>query len=269
MTSRFLGPAVLFLVLAFLIGPFLIIIAASFSAGETLAFPPQGFSLRWVIKVFQVESFQASFAVSMFLAIGGTLAALALGVPAAYALSRYKLPLAETVRLVVSAPIVVPGIIVGLALLRYLVIPFRVGILPALFFAHTALILPYAVRVVSASLNNLRADIEEAAVLLGSSHAGAFFRIVHAEHPRRHPCRLHSRFRHQLQSGAGVALPVGTGHPHAAHRHAGLHGDRFRPVDRGAGVAAGIHVDRHRLPRRTLPGPVPLCLTTAISVSKA
>ncbi len=178
MTSRLLGPAVLFLVLAFLIGPFLIIIAASLSAGETLAFPPQGLSLRWVIKVFTVESFQASFAVSMFLAIGGTLAALVLGVPAAYGLSRYKVPFAESVRLAVSAPIVVPGIIVGLALLRYLVIPFRFGILPALFFAHTALILPYAVRVVSASLHNLRSDIEEAAVLLGSSRAGAFFRVV-------------------------------------------------------------------------------------------
>jgi len=178
MTSRWFPPVVLFLVLAFLIGPFLIIIAASLSAGETLAFPPRGLSLRWVFKVFTVESFQASFAVSMFLAIGGTLVALVLGVPASYALSRYKLPFSEGVRLVVSSPIVVPGIIVGLALLRYLVIPFQIGILPALFFAHTALILPYAVRVVSASLNNLRSDIEEAAVLLGSSPTGAFFRVV-------------------------------------------------------------------------------------------
>jgi putative spermidine/putrescine transport system permease protein len=32
--------------------------------------------------------------------------------------------------------------------------------------------------VVSASLNNLRSDIEEAAVLLGSSRFGAFFRVV-------------------------------------------------------------------------------------------
>ena len=178
MTPRLFSPIVLFLVLAFLLGPFLIIIAASLSAGETLAFPPQGFSLRWVTKIFTVESFRASFAVSMFLAIGGTLAALVLGIPASYALSRYRLPFAEPVRLIVSSPIVVPGIIVGLALLRYFVIPFGFGILPALFLAHAALILPYAVRVVSASMENLRSDIEEAAVLLGSSHFGAFFRVV-------------------------------------------------------------------------------------------
>ena len=67
---------ILTLVLAFLTGPFFIIVAASFSAGETLAFPPQGFSLRWIAKVFTVESFQQSFVTSMILAIGGTLSAL-------------------------------------------------------------------------------------------------------------------------------------------------------------------------------------------------
>jgi putative spermidine/putrescine transport system permease protein len=166
--------AVLGLVLTFLIGPFLIIIAAALSAGNNLAFPPQGLSLKWVIRVFEVESFRASFGVSMFLAVFGTLAALCLGVPAAYGLVRYRVPGSETVRMIVSAPIIVPGIIVGLALLRYLVIPTGIEIMPALFLAHTALVLPYAVRVVTASLENLRTDIEEAAMLLGCTRWGAF-----------------------------------------------------------------------------------------------
>lgn len=178
MNSRFFSYLTLGLVFLFLIGPFGIIVAAALSDGQSLAFPPEGFSLRWVAKVFTVESFRQSFALSMFLAIFGTLAALILGVPVAYAISRYRLPFGETIRTVVSAPIIVPGIIVGLALLRYLVIPLDVGIAPALFIAHTALILPYAVRVVSASLDNLRSDIEEAAVLLGSSRVAAFFRVV-------------------------------------------------------------------------------------------
>ena len=178
MTSRFLSTFILSLVLMFLIGPFLIIIAASLSAGESLAFPPAGFSFKWIIKVFQIESFRVSFMVSMLLAIFGTLTALVLGIPVSYALARYKLPLGETIKTIVSAPIIVPGIIVGLALLRYLVIPVGFSITLALFLAHTALVLPYAVRVVSASMNNLRSDIEEAAVLLGSSRMGAFFRVV-------------------------------------------------------------------------------------------
>mgnify|MGYP003501516332 CR=1 FL=1 len=74
MTQRLFIPFTLLLVIGFLIGPFLIIVAASFSAGDTLAFPPQGFSLKWIAKVFTVESFRESFVMSMFLAIGGTFA---------------------------------------------------------------------------------------------------------------------------------------------------------------------------------------------------
>jgi len=175
---RLAGHTLLAAVMVFLIGPFLLICVAGLSAGETLAFPPEALSLRWVAKVFEVESFRSSFALSMALGLGATGAALLLGIPAAYALERYDLPGREAVRGVVTAPIIVPGIIVGLALLRYLVVPFGFNITLALFFAHTALVLPYAVRVVSASLGNLRSDIEEAAVLLGSSRLGAFFRVV-------------------------------------------------------------------------------------------
>ena len=90
------------LTLTFLIGPFFIIIAAGLSAGENLAFPPEGLSLKWYWAVFEVESFRESFALSMFLAVFGTLPALVLGVPAAYALSRYRLPFAETVKTILS-----------------------------------------------------------------------------------------------------------------------------------------------------------------------
>ncbi len=170
--------AIIALTLTFLIGPFIIIIFAGASAGEALAFPPDGLSLRWYLKVFTIESFRQSFLLSMGLAIFGTIAALLLGIPAAYALNRYDLPGAETIRMVVASPIIVPGIIVGLALLRYLVIPLDFTVTLALFLAHTALVLPYAVRVVSSSLNNLRSDMEEAAVLLGCTRLQAFNKVV-------------------------------------------------------------------------------------------
>lgn len=175
---RLSGRLLLALVLLFLIGPFAVICAAGLSAGDTLSFPPQGLSLHWVRVVFQVESFRAGFALSMELAVGGTLGALVLGVPAAYALHRYAIPGGEAMRTFVTLPIIVPGIVVGLALLRYLVIPANIPVVTALFIGHIALLIPYAVRVVSASLANLRADIEEAAVLLGASRAGAFLRVV-------------------------------------------------------------------------------------------
>lgn len=178
MTSRWASHLIIGLTLTFLIGPFFIIVAAGLSAGDFLAFPPEGLTLKWYFRVFEVESFRKSFVLSMYLAIFGTAAALLLGIPAAYAISRYDIPYAETIKTIVAAPIIVPGIIVGLALLRYLVVPLDFTVTFALFMAHTALVLPYAVRVVSASMNNLRSDMEEAAVLLGCSRLGAFTRVV-------------------------------------------------------------------------------------------
>ena len=175
---RRLSHAVIVLVLLFLLGPFVIICMAGLSSGDTLAFPPPGFSWRWVEAVFGVESFRASFALSLLLGVGATLAALLLGVPAAYGLDRYKVPGGGIVRSIVTAPIIVPGIIVGLALLRYLLVPLRLPLTLGLFLGHTALLIPYAVRIVSASLGNLRVDIEEAAILLGASRARTFFQIV-------------------------------------------------------------------------------------------
>ncbi|MCJ0764111.1 ABC transporter permease [Variovorax terrae] len=175
---RAAGLTVLFAVLLFLLGPFAVIVAAGLSAGDTLAFPPQGLSLRWVEAVFGMENFRASFVLSLELGVGSTLLALLLGVPAAYGLARYRVPGREAVRTVVLTPVIVPGIIVGLALLRHAVVPLDMPVTLALVLAHTVLVVPYAVRVVTASLENLRTDVEEAAVMLGASRLDTFFKIV-------------------------------------------------------------------------------------------
>lgn len=169
---------ILLLTLVFLIGPFAIIILAGFSAGETLTFPPQGLSLRWYITVFMVKDFQDAFVLSILIGAAATVLALVLGVPVAYAVSRYDIPGGGAIKTLVTAPIIVPGIIVGLSLLRYFVFQFDVPITLTLLIAHTALLVPYCVRVVTASLANLRTDIEEAAVLLGMARVPVFFVIV-------------------------------------------------------------------------------------------
>jgi putative spermidine/putrescine transport system permease protein len=180
MNARASTPAltVLLLVLAFLLGPFLVVFIAGFSGDETLAFPPQSYSWRWVAHVFTVDAFQRSFATSMVVGVGSTLAALALGVPAAWVLVRRTFAGQELVRTLLTLPLIVPGIIVGLALLNHMVLVYNLPVLASLLVGHTTLLLPYAVRVVSASLANLRADIDDAAVTLGATRAQAFFKVV-------------------------------------------------------------------------------------------
>jgi putative spermidine/putrescine transport system permease protein len=46
MKESLFSRAVLWLVFLFLLGPFAIVVLAGFSGGETLAFPPESYSLR-------------------------------------------------------------------------------------------------------------------------------------------------------------------------------------------------------------------------------
>lgn len=178
--NRISRPALLMLVLAlgFLLGPFIVVFVAGFSGDETLRFPPQSYSLRWMVHVFTVEAFQRSLVTSLVVAFGSTVLALALGVPVAYALSRLRLPGAEAVRLVLTLPLIVPGIIVGLALLNHGVLALDLPVTLSLLIGHTTLLVPYAVRVVSSSLTNLRVDIDDAAITLGATRLQAFFKVV-------------------------------------------------------------------------------------------
>lgn len=170
----------LFLVIlvAFLLGPFLVILVASFGADPTLRFPPTGFSLEWFSNAIHQRTFRAGFRISVEVAVVSMVFALLLGVPLAYALARFDFPGKGLVQLVSTLPIIVPQLVVGLALLRYFVLKTDLPIIPSLIVGHTTLLIPYATRIVLASLENVPFDIEQAAVSLGASRTRAFFQVI-------------------------------------------------------------------------------------------
>ncbi|GAB4575657.1 MAG: ABC transporter permease [Anaerolineae bacterium] len=169
---------ILYLVLIFLLGPFLIIFIASFGAESTLAFPPRGLALTWFEKVFTVRMFRDAFLTSLEVAVLGTITALVLGVPAAYALVRFQFRGKDTLEVLFSSPAIVPGLVVGLALLRFFVLLSGLPVKFGLYLGHTAILFPYAVRVVSGSLRNLDPSLEDAAQSLGASRLRSFLLVT-------------------------------------------------------------------------------------------
>ena len=77
------------LVYAFFMLPIIIIALMSLSAGEVLAFPPQGISLRWFVAVFHNEAFMRAMGISLALAAGATVVSCIIGVAAALYVVRY------------------------------------------------------------------------------------------------------------------------------------------------------------------------------------
>ncbi|QQO09196.1 ABC transporter permease [Breznakiella homolactica] len=166
------------MVFVFLIGPFIMIFLTAFSTDQIMRFPPKGFTLDWFKKALSIRMFRTTFWVSFQTGIAATATALILGVPVAYANIRYKYKAKPLVDLLFSSPAIVPGMIIGFALLRFFVYVSDMPIIIGLYLGHTAILFPYTVRVVSSSLRNFSVDVEEAAVSLGASRFLSFFSVV-------------------------------------------------------------------------------------------
>ncbi|WP_226527868.1 ABC transporter permease [Metabacillus niabensis] len=166
------------LVFIFLLGPLLIISISSFENGSILKFPPEEFSFKWYENIFQVRMFLTTFQTSILVSLAGNLIALLIGIPAAYALSRFTFKGKTMIDGLFVSPILIPGIVLGFAFLRFLIGTYQLPIYTSLFIGHTVIMLPYVIKVISSSLSTFDFSIEEAAQSLGASRLGTFFKVV-------------------------------------------------------------------------------------------
>lgn len=166
------------LVFLFLLGPLAIIMVTSFGDSAILQFPPEGYSLRWYKNIFDVSMFMSTFKVTMGVALLGNLIALLIGVPAAYALSRGQFKGKSFLNNIFISPLLIPGVVLGFTMLKYLVIKFNLPIYSSLLIGHVVLMLPFIIRVIGSSLSSFDYAIEEASMSLGASRLKTFFTVV-------------------------------------------------------------------------------------------
>ncbi len=143
-----------------------------------MKFPPEHLSFKWYLNIFDVQMFISTFKTSIIVSLMGNLFALVLGIPAAYALSRFDFKGKKLLDAVFISPILIPGIVLGFSFLRYTVGTYQLPIYTALFIGHTIIMLPFIIRVISSSLSNFDFSIEEAAESLGASKVKTFFIVV-------------------------------------------------------------------------------------------
>jgi putative spermidine/putrescine transport system permease protein len=166
------------LVFLFLLAPLVIIVGASLSDTSYLTFPPQGLTLRWFANIFEISAFRNTAITSFQVAILGTSLSLLMGIPAAYALNRYRIELPKWLSTLFVLPILVPEIVFGFSLLKSITIGFGLPVYPSLILGHALLVLPYSVRVVGASLAAFDFSVEEAAISLGCPPLKTFLTVV-------------------------------------------------------------------------------------------
>jgi putative spermidine/putrescine transport system permease protein len=176
------GAWVLYIIVAltmiFILAPLTLVVAMSVSDSYFVAFPPQGFTLRWYAKVLQDRDFLAALQLSTLLALGATAGALVLGVPASLALTRGDFPGASLLKSLLLSPLIFPALVTGLALLQ---VVNQMGSGDArlnLLIGHIVVTVPYVIRTVITSLQLVDINLEDAARTLGASRLTTFWRIT-------------------------------------------------------------------------------------------
>jgi putrescine transport system permease protein len=168
----------------FLYAPIVSLVVFSFNESR-LVTVWSGFSLKWYGELFRDPQMLGAAWLSLQIAAVSATIALFLGTLCAVALVRFKRFRGRTVLAgTVSAPLVMPDVITGLALLLLFVAmegtlgwPAGRGML-TIIIAHSVFCMAYVTVVVQSRLSDLDLSLEEAAMDLGATPVRVFFDIT-------------------------------------------------------------------------------------------
>ncbi len=159
--------------------PIFLLVIFSFNDSQSLRFPLSGFTTRWYEELWQARQLLDSLKNSVVVGILSSLVSLVLGTMAAIAIMRFDFPGKSTFLAVSALPMVIPSVVIGVALL----ILFRqlVDVELSLWtvgLGHIVLNIPTVMLIVAARLAGFPANLEEAAMDLGTSYWGAQLRVT-------------------------------------------------------------------------------------------
>jgi putative spermidine/putrescine transport system permease protein len=161
-----------------LLAPTLVVIPMSFSGGLTFEFPPKSWSWRWYGEFFGSDAWMSSLVTSLKIGLLVAVIATVVGVAAAMGLDRSRFFGRGSLRALVMAPMIMPGIVVAVALYAvFLRWQFNSTVIEFVL-AHTVLALPFVVTSVSTSLVGYDRTLEIASASLGAPPLTTFWRIT-------------------------------------------------------------------------------------------
>lgn len=171
----------------FLYAPIVVLVIFSFNnsrRGGNIIW--KGFTTKYYEKAFGNEELMLAFANSLTIAIASTIISVFLGALTAIVLWRFRFPLKPAYEGLVSLPIVIPEICMGVSLAMFFsqmgmmqtgdsVWPFN---LTNIIIAHITFSFPFAAMVIRTRLQSFNREMEEAAKDLGATEFQVFKDIL-------------------------------------------------------------------------------------------
>ncbi len=162
----------------FMLAPIFIIVLTSFTPTSQYKIPTTEWSLKWYQQILTRPAYIQGFGFSMLLALVAALIATIIGFMAAFALCRYEFKGKKLVDSLFFAPLSIPGVVIGNALIIYYS---KIGMYDTFFsflMAHVIITVPYVIKTISTSIAGVSKDMELAALNLGASYFTTFRKIT-------------------------------------------------------------------------------------------
>ena len=181
--NRWLSWSVLGLGFGFLYLPILLLMIYSFNESK-LATVWSGFSTRWYGELFNNRQILDALWISLKVAFWTACTSTVLGTMAAMVMTRFKRFPGKTVfGALITAPLVMPEVILGFSLMTLLVAMGGIPGFPArgvtsIWIVHVTFTLSFVTVVVSSRLQELDRSLEEAAMDLGAGRLKVFLQIT-------------------------------------------------------------------------------------------
>lgn len=165
------------LVFVFLYAPILVLVAYSFNTSR-LNIVWEGFTLRWYADVWANAPLMRAAKNSLIVASVTTVLSVVLGTLGAWVLHRYRFRARGALQMLVSIPVMMPEIIMGVSLLvLFATVAMPLGF-TTVIIAHVTFCFPFVLLAVQARLAGLDPALEEAALDLGASPWRAFWLVI-------------------------------------------------------------------------------------------
>ncbi len=167
-----------FIVYVWMFTPIVAVVILAFYPQQFGSFPMEGFSFKWFVKLSHNSTILDAFKNSMVLGSFTAVLSTAIGVPAALAFIRYDFRGKDFLNTLLIAPIMIPEVVLGVALLLFIRWLQQPKSFALLLIGHVVLTLPYVLLIVQARLVGIKREYEEAALSLGASPFQTFREVT-------------------------------------------------------------------------------------------
>ncbi|TPL02160.1 MULTISPECIES: ABC transporter permease [unclassified Mesorhizobium] len=161
----------------FMLAPLIVVVLVAFTDKGYIAMPFNGASLRWFYAILNHPEFIDAFYHSLALAAGSATISALLALPTGIAIAWNRFYGREAILGLLLSPLMVPSVVLGIALLRFLAQIGFTGTMTGLVMAHAVFILPYVLRLILSAAVGFDKSIAQAAHSLGASSWTVFSRI--------------------------------------------------------------------------------------------